>query len=261
MSKPDLSEILMVAKEASLLTSTMLSDAFNSGIAEVSEKADGSVVTDLDVRAEKEIRACLSAKFDDRYAIEGEELDDTKTDRRYRWLIDPIDGTLNFTRGIPTFGTLIAFEDRDTGRALAGAIHLPVSGVTYYAAAGLGAFRDDRKIFVSPDRQPDQAIVSTSDVYQFRAARLEKEFGTLRDTFDVLRGYGDCWAHALVAEGAIDASVEPYLNRWDFAATEVLVHEAGGLCLSRRSDTDNLAYDAIFGSRKLVEMIASMISF
>ncbi len=261
MSTPDLGVILSLAKEASLVASPLILSAFRAKEFHAWQKPDRSLVTDIDIRAEEMIRNFLGSAESAKWPVSGEEFGEDVQSERFRWLIDPIDGTLSFPAGLPTFGTIIAFEDCSDGRALAGVIHLPAFGATYYAARDRGAFCNDVPIHVAAARPLEHCLISTPDAVQFRISRLDESYLRLRERVDHLRGYTDCWSHAMVATGAIDAIFEPYMNRWDIAATEVLVEEAGGLCLTRRPQTPRAAIDAIFGVKEVVTEIAALTSF
>jgi fructose-1,6-bisphosphatase/inositol monophosphatase family enzyme len=178
----------------------------------------------------------------------------------YRWLLDPLDGTMSFTRGIPTFGTIVALEDTDTGRPLPGVIHLPWFGETFLAGRGLGSWRNDRRIRVSEVAELSTALVSAPDARQFRQAQLGAAYQRLWVACDWLRGYTDCWAHAQAASGVIDAVVEPALHPWDIRATQVLIEEAGGAQMTRPSAHPGTV-DGIFGSAKLVDRLAKVMGF
>jgi histidinol phosphatase-like enzyme (inositol monophosphatase family) len=225
----------------------------------VETKADGSPVTAADRNAETIIRDQLraSAEFG-RLEILGEEAGTDPGSGEHRWLIDPIDGTRAFARGIPTFGTIVALEERQSGRGLVGAIHLPVTGETLAAARGLGAERDGRPLRASQATDLRTAIVALPDVIDFRAGGLERGWAAVHQACDRVRGYTDCWAHALVISGAVDAMVEAGLSPWDVRATEVLITEAGGAWLGRPSRMEG-KLDVVFGSVELVPHLEELV--
>lgn len=229
-------------------------------------KADGSPVTIADRKAEQEIRGLLRSAPESRgFAILGEEFGLDEGDARYCWLIDPIDGTSAFARGLPTYGTIIALIDRETDRPLAGAIHLPSTAETYAAARGLGAFCNGQPIRASDRHDLTAAILSLPDPYQFRSAGLEDGYFKLYPEVEHICGLSSCFAHAMAARGSVDAILEPWLNPWDIKATEVIVEEAGGTCLLRKSkrqpEDGRLSLDGLFGSPRLVEQIARIVDF
>ena len=134
-----------------------------------------------------------------------------------RWILDPIDGTRNFSRGIPVWATLIALERG--GEVVCGVVSAPALGRRWWAGRGEGAFADGAAIRVSEVAALGQASVSCS--YGRDLARLEPLVWHAR-------GLGDFWQHMLVAEGALDAAVDSTLSVWDYAAVEPIVTEAGG---------------------------------
>ncbi len=224
-------------------------------------KPDGSPVTRADLEAETAIRALLraSAEFGG-FGILGEEAGLTGEPTPCQWIIDPIDGTRAFVRGLPTFGTIVALEETASARALVGAIHLPVTGETLGAARGLGARRDGRPLRASAAAALRSAIVSLPDRVEFREAGMEGAYAAVHAACDRVRGYTDCWAHAQVIAGAVDALVDPGLSPWDVRATEILIAEAGGACRLRPSRLEGKV-DLLCGSPALVNEIADLIGF
>jgi fructose-1,6-bisphosphatase/inositol monophosphatase family enzyme len=259
--KADIDEALALAIRAAERPSRSLVRAFRSGGVRVRLKPDRSFVTKHDVAAEAEIRAVLRAspRFGS-FDIEGEESGRDGRSSEYRWLIDPIDGTTSFLRGIATFGTIVALEETTSRRAVLGAIHLPMQGETYAAGCGLGAWCGATRIRVSKCRTLSEALVSAPDAQWFHKTRLEAGYRRLRQVCAQLRGYCDIWAHTMVMRGAVDALWEPYNNAWDIRATEVMVAEAGGICMTRPVKGGKFAA-ALFGSRPVVEQIADVTGF
>jgi histidinol-phosphatase len=225
-------------------------------------KSDGSPVTAADREAERIIRERLRASPEfGALAILGEESGLEGAESAYRWIIDPLDGTRAYTRGLPTFGTIVALEESTTGRALVGVIHLPVSGETVSAARGLGAFRDGRAARASQRERPDDAIISAPDLAQFREAGCPELYGRLHDgRYERVRGYTDCWAHVHAVGGWLDVVVEPGLSPWDIRATQVLIEEAGGKQVVRPSRAAGKV-DTIFGSPALVDALVQSLGF
>jgi histidinol-phosphatase len=187
---------------------------FRAADLHVETKPDSTPVTDADRAVERALRERLEVERPDE-AILGEE--EGGGDASVRWCLDPIDGTKNFTRGIPVWATLIALE-RD-GEAVCGVVSAPALGHRWWAALGEGAHRDGEPIRVSGVRSLADATVSCS--YADDLAALEPHVRHAR-------GFGDFWQHVLVAEGALDLAVDAELSRWDSAAVEAVVREAGG---------------------------------
>lgn len=256
-----IAELLELAIRAAQQASPDILTAFRNPRLAIERKSDRSVVTPADKEGERQIRAFFSSAHAHLYPVLGEEMGDETKGSRFRWTVDPIDGTLGFTRGLPTFGTLIAFDDLLTEKALAGVIHLPASAETYAAGRGIGASCNGAPISVAPRRNLSECLVSVSSYKDFEKARMEE--GYLRLSHDVksLRGNFDCWTHAMAARGACDTVVEFALNRWDIAPTQVIVEEAGGKCIIRPSRVTPGKVDAAFGNPYTLDEVVRLIGF
>jgi len=163
-------------------------------------------------------------------AILGEEYGTTGDSPR-RWVIDPIDGTKNFVRGVPVWATLIALQQGAT--SVVGVVSAPAIGRRWWAAAGGGSWtgaatETPRRCQVSKVAALGDASLSYSSPGGWKARDRGPQFMDLLDEVWRSRAYGDFWSHMLVAEGAVDASCEPELSLWDLAALQVIVTEAGG---------------------------------
>ena len=206
----------------------------------VDRKPDRTPVTDADLAVEEAIRAVLGQQRP-QDAVFGEEGGGPADERAGRvWLLDPIDGTKNFLRGVPIWATLIALVE--DGRPVVGVISAPALRRRWWAAAGAGAYTRDvcgstRIITVSGVGDLCDAYVSTTHLGSWGQHHSRKSFLALVDACWESRAFGDFWQHCLVAEGAIDLATEPVVNSWDVAAAQVLVEQAGG----RFSDLDGVA--------------------
>jgi histidinol-phosphatase len=193
----------------------------------VESKPDRSPVTEVDREVERAMRERIGA---DRagQAILGEEfgVDAAEHAAAVRWILDPIDGTKNYVRGIPVFATLIALERE--GELVVGVASAPALGRRWWAARGEGAFADGRPIAVSKVERLEDAQLCYDSVPGFERHGLGKRFLDLARRCARNRGFGDFWQHMLVAEGAADIAVEPEVALWDLAASKVIVEEAGG---------------------------------
>ena len=199
----------------------------------VSTKPDNTPVTDADKSAEDAIRALLHAHRPGD-GIVGEEFGSEGSDKNRYWVIDPIDGTKNFLRGVPTWATLIGLiEKSDDGseKVIAGVVSAPALFRRWYALEGNGAFvvvngEVPKKIHVSAVSKIEDASISYSDFVGW-GQRLTP-FNELMQSAWRTRGLGDFWSHMLVAEGAVEVAAEPSLALWDMAALDIIVREAGG---------------------------------
>ncbi len=195
----------------------------------VESKPDLTPVSDADRAVEQAIRVTLGTRRPED-AVLGEEDGQTGTGPR-RWVIDPIDGTKNFVRGVPVWASLIALQQ--DGIATVGVVSAPALGRRWWAARGLGAHTGgslaaSRRLQVSAVGAVADASVAYSSLTGWeQQGRLP---GLLRLSREVwrTRAYGDFWSHVLVAEGAVDASFEPEVSLWDLAPLQVIVEEAGG---------------------------------
>jgi histidinol-phosphatase len=202
---------------------------FLAGDLLVESKPDLTPVTDADKATEAAIRQLISTERPDD-AFLGEESGVTGDSPR-RWIVDPIDGTKNFVRGVPVWATLIALQQ--DARTMVGVVSAPALGRRWWAAAGGGAWTGQaadagRRCHVSKVAQLADASLSYSSLSGWDKRGVLDNFLGLLDIVWRSRAYGDFWSHMLVAEGAVDASCEPELSLWDLAALQVIVTEAGG---------------------------------
>jgi histidinol-phosphatase len=217
---PDLELALSLADEADAATMAAFSP---TGLA-AERKADGSPVTEVDRAVEQRLRERLAgARPED--AVLGEE-HGAEGDAGRRWILDPIDGTKNYTRGIPVFATLIALEEG--GAITLGVVSAPALGRRWWGVRGHGAFADGRPLAVSRVNRLDEAVVTFSDPASWRSrGRLDALLALAEAAWHV-RAFGDFWGHMLVAEGVADVAAEIGPRLWDLAAAQVIVEEAGG---------------------------------
>ncbi len=253
--------LLELAIAAARSASELILSGFRSPSLAVDRKSDGSPVTKFDRESELAIRAYLERHQPNPWPVLGEEFGGGESSAGYRWVLDPIDGTLPFSRGLPTFGTLLAFEDVAAKRSLLGVIHLPAMNETYSGARGLGAWCGTRRLAVAGERALRDCLISAPAAHQLVLAGLGENQRQLVSAAPHLRCFADCWAHAMVASGAIDALAEFSLARWDIAASEVIIEEAGGRALIRDSREVPGKYDIILGSPRAASDVASLLSF
>lgn len=197
---------------------------FDAGVA-VEWKQDHSPVTLADRGAEQLLRATLLGKFPQDGFL-GEESGATPGSSGFRWIIDPIDGTRSFVRGVPLWATLVGLEYK--GELIAGIACLPAMKQTYRALRGDGAFRDDRRLHVSRVETIKEAHVFYSSITWFTKAGREAQFLKLIKQTQRQRGFGDFYGFLLVAQGSGDLMVEHGVHAWDLGALVPIVEEAGG---------------------------------
>jgi histidinol-phosphatase len=199
----------------------------------ISTKPDKTPVTDADRKTEQAITAAI-AEARPQDGVVGEEFGKTNENAARYWVIDPIDGTKNFMRGVPTWATLIGLVERNsdgTENVVVGVVSAPALVRRWFASEGSGAYvifnnGSPRKISVSQVSAISDASVTYSDFVGWNEKLAS--FQKLLDDSWRTRGLGDFWSHMLVAEGAVDIAIEPKLALWDMAALDVIVREAGG---------------------------------
>ena len=220
----DLALALRLADQADALTM----DRFGALDLAIETKPDLTPVTDADKGAEETLRAILTeARPGD--GIFGEEFGGAPVSTGRVWVLDPIDGTKNFVRGVPVWCTLIALIS--DGVPVVGVISAPALGRRWWAADGLGAHTSfagrQRRIQVSGVNELSAASLSYSDLTTGWDDRRER-FVALTDEVWRVRAYGDFWSYCLGAEGAVDIACEPEVKVWDIAPLDILIREAGG---------------------------------
>lgn len=225
---------------------------------DVELKPDGSPVTEADREAELAIRRVIAENFP-RDAILGEEFgedadisDLEQEGPQRRWVIDPIDGTIAFARGIPLFTTLVALMVDD--EPVLGVIDLPAVDDRIGGHRGGGVWRGERRLGVSRAEHLADALICHGDLYCFENAGMRPLYDALSTRVRTLRGYTDAFGHLLVLSGSADAMVDCDLNPWDAAVTRVLAAEAGGTCWVREREAGR-KLDLVFGSPSIVESI------
>jgi histidinol-phosphatase len=224
MTAPALDADLELALDLAGLADGITAARFRSADLRIDTKPDLTPVTEADRATERALRERLaSARAGD--AVLGEEYGSTGTGNR-RWILDPIDGTKNFVRGVPVWASLIALEV--DGSIVVGVVSAPALGRRWWAARGRGAFADGAAIRVSAVGDVADAHLAYDSVSSFQSRGLEDAFLDLERRCWRNRGFGDFWSHVLVAEGACDIAIEPEVALWDLAPLQVIVEEAGG---------------------------------
>jgi histidinol-phosphatase len=211
-SDPDLELALELADAADAITLSR----FRAADLVVETKPDRTPVTEADRAVEDELRRILAERRPG-HCIVGEEGGATGDGAGPRWIIDPIDATKNYLRGIPLFATLIALEGE------VAVVSAPALAKRWWASRDGGAFNDERRLRVSGVAQVEDAVITYTSLDGF-----DDRFFRLAERSWAARGFGDFWQYMLLAEGAVDACVETAANLWDLAAPKLIVEEAGG---------------------------------
>lgn len=188
-------------------------------------KADRTPVTRADRECEAKISEILQTRFP-HHGFLGEELGERAGAVNARWIIDPIDGTKNFIRGIPFFATLIALEEE--GEVTTGVMYAPATNDLLYARKGNGAFANSRQVHVSAISDLRQAMLVYGGLKDLMVRPCWQPFLRLVEMTARQRGFGDALGHSVVICGQAEVVLEPEIKPWDVAATKIIVTEAGG---------------------------------
>ncbi|HUH13632.1 MAG TPA: histidinol-phosphatase [Longimicrobiales bacterium] len=223
----------------------------------VEHKADGTPVTVADREAERLLRERIEARFP-AHGIIGEEFGSQRPDAARRWILDPIDGTKSFLRGVPLYGVMVALEE--DGEAVLGVLHFPaLSGETVYAARGHGCWWDGRRARVSEVADLSRALLLTTDAELLPREGRAEAWDRLRSRAAFTRTWGDCYGHALVATGRAEAMLDPVLETWDAAALAPIVDEAGGRFRDWSGDAIHTGGNGISTNAVLAEEVHALV--
>ena len=219
----ELSDYLRFAIDAAWQAGRLTLAHYQTGVA-IERKPDDSAVTIADRAGEQLIRRLIESRFPD-HTIVGEEFGSTGRHASHRWLVDPIDGTNSFVRGVPFYGVLIALEIEQVPAV--GVCYCPALDDMLAAATGMGCWWNGRRAAVSNVTHLSEACIAYTDAQQV-TARLGAGWNGLLPESALQRGWGDCYGHCLVATGRVDVMLDPRMNPWDCAALIPIVQEAGG---------------------------------
>jgi len=250
---PSYADDLALALELADTADAITLDRFEAADLTVESKPDMTPVSDADLAVEEALRARLAeARPSD--AVLGEEFGGDATFEGRQWVIDPIDGTKNFVRGVPVYATLIALLV--DGTPVVGVVSAPALARRWYASAGSGAWRTFnggalKRLEVSAVSELADASLSMSSLEGWAERGLRDNFIGLTEKTWRLRGYGDFLSYCFVAEGAVDIAAEPEVSLWDLAALSVLVTEAGGRFTSLAGEDGPHGGDAVATNGRL----------
>ncbi|BDO41596.1 histidinol-phosphatase [Cellulomonas sp. NTE-D12] len=259
-SRPGYDDDLRLAHVIADQVDALTTERFRAQDLHVETKPDLTPVTDADRSAEELVRSQLS-RTRPRDAVHGEELADTGHGPR-RWVVDPIDGTKNFVRGVPVWATLLALMEGDD--VVVGVVSAPALNRRWWAATGSGAWTGRslaaaRQIHVSAVDRLADASLSYSSLSGWEERGRLPEFLDLTRKVWRTRAYGDFWSHVLVAEGAVDVSAEPELALHDMAALVPIVTEAGGRFTSVRGVPGPLGGSALVTNGRLHDEVLELL--
>lgn len=217
-------EYLEFATDAAFRAGQLTLAHFQTGVV-VDRKRDASPVTVADRGGEELLRELIGKRFPD-HSLYGEEMGESENDSTHRWIIDPIDGTQSFIRGVPLYGVLLGLEI--DAEMVVGVCYLPALGEMLAAGRDQGCRWNGREAKVSPVDAMGDAVVSLTEPGSLDDAPHDGFWKKLKQSTRVVRGYSDCYGHCLVATGRCEIMLDPIMNPWDCAALLPIVEEAGG---------------------------------
>jgi len=215
-------------------------------------KADSSPVTIADRESEQLMRRLIAEKYPT-HSILGEEYGETNPGSSHRWILDPIDGTFSFVRGVPLYGVMMGLEIE--GQAVLGVVNFPALGEIVYAAQGQGCFLNGKPTHVSTVSQLSDALVVSGNVPK----GADGPFWRIYQQAKAFRGWSDCYAHTLVATGRAEIALDPEMNLWDNAALLPILLEAGGTFTDYQGQTTIYGESAISTNGLLFEQVMALI--
>lgn len=255
----DVTAGLALALELAEIADAITVDRFRAVDLVVETKPDLTPVTEADQAVERALRGHL-AEHAPSHGVLGEEYGHEISEGDFRWIIDPIDGTKSYVRGVPVWATLIALEH--LGVPIVGVVSAPALGTRWWAAHGLGAFRNGTPIRVSAVRELADAQISFAwdTKRRYDTERIGDRMLDLAHRCWRTRGLGDFWQHALVAEGAFDISVDPVVSYWDAAALLPIIEEAGGRWSTVEGDRPGLPESLVCTNGLLHDTVVELLA-
>lgn len=251
-----LAPYLDFAIETAYLAGKRTLSYFQTGV-EPEFKADHSPVTVADRTAETVIRERIEQRYPS-HSIVGEEFGVKEAHgSSYRWILDPIDGTKPFTRGVPTYSVLIGLEIDH--HVEVGVAYFPALGELVAAATGLGCWWNGRRARVSQESGLDRAVVAYSDVNSFEAHGRGEAWRRIAQSVYFRAGWGDAYGHCLVATGRVELMLDPVMNVWDCGPLPPILKEAGGVFTDWQGQETIYAGEAISTTPALLPQVLDLI--
>jgi histidinol phosphatase-like enzyme (inositol monophosphatase family) len=254
--EPPTHSLLASAEELARLTGNVALRHYRSALS-VEHKADGSPVTVADRAAEQAARDWVRQRFPEDGVL-GEEFGEERAGARRRWIIDPIDGTKSFVRGVPLWGSLVALCEGET--VLTGAAFFPAVDELVVAAPGAGCWWNGRRCAVSSVNELSAATSLTTDERFRHHAERRTAWERLGARVEVARSWGDCFGYLLVATGRAEIMCDPELSPWDAAALQPIIVEAGGSFTDWSGRPTAFGGSAIATNRLLAEEARALLA-
>lgn len=248
--------LLEAAEEVARVTGNAALRHYRSAL-RVERKQDGSPVTVADREAEQAARQWLAARFPSD-GILGEEFGETTGTSGRTWMLDPIDGTKTFVRGVPLWGSLVALVEGE--QVLAGAAFFPAIDEVVAAAPGAGCWWNGSRARVSETSTLAGAAALITDERAFQRASTRDGWRTLTAEVSVARTWGDCYGYLLVATGRAEIMVDPVLNPWDVACFMPIIEEAGGVLTDLQGTRTVFGGNAVATNAALAEAVREYLN-
>jgi len=254
MDTTEIRDFLDFAVDTSVEAGKITMDYFLESL-EIDVKTDDTPVTEADRLAERHIIDCIEATYPD-HSILGEEMGEKEKGVSYRWIIDPIDGTQSFIRGVPLYTVLIALEVK--GEPLVGVIHNPPLRETVAAATGMGCSYNGVACQVSSTSNLEKAWVQVTD-YADLVRRRSSFAQRLLQRSHSCRAWGDAYGYLLVATGRVDVMIDPIMKIWDIAPLKPIITEAGGVFTDLEGNPNALGESSIACNEILHKQIMQLL--
>ncbi|MGH7433142.1 MAG: histidinol-phosphatase [Candidatus Methylomirabilales bacterium] len=251
-----LDRLLSFAVEAARQAGQVTLEYFQTVLAP-ERKPDRTLVTAADRKAEEGLRHLIRQAYPD-HGILGEEFGEERGTSGWTWIIDPLDGTASFVRGVPLFGVLIGLEK--DGKVVLGVANFPALGESVSAATGLGCFWNGRRAAVSTGGDLEDALLLYTDGASFEAHGREDARRRLFAATGMQRSWGDCYGHILVATGRAEVMLDPVMSVWDCAALMPIVQEAGGTFTDWRGEPTIRGGNAISTNGRLFRQVMQIVN-
>ncbi len=247
-----------LAEESGSLILKYYHDGLRGAGPEVMTKDDQSPVTAADQEAEALLRHRIEERYP-RHGVMGEEAGSSgEKESEFQWVLDPIDGTKSFVHGVPLFGTLIALLHH--GEPILGVIHMAATGELMIGAQGRQTTVNGRPVQVRDTRSMSEATVLYTDLLLLKKLGYEHSLDNFGQQGALIRGWGDCYGHFLVAAGRADIMIDPQLSLWDLAALKPCVEGAGGRFTDLAGSPEGLGNSAISTNGHLHEEIIAALN-
>jgi histidinol-phosphatase len=244
----DIRELLDFAHSIAWQAGKITLSYFQSGVA-VDHKADESPVTVADRESEAYLRAAITARYPGHAILGEEEGLSGGADAEYRWILDPIDGTKSFVRGVPLYGVMVGVLRG--GEPLVGAVNMPALGEVVYAGKGLGCWWNGRQCRVSGIGTLRESLAVATVASGYEQYGKGAAFARILAAAGMFRTWADCYGYLLVATGRAELAFDPVMNIWDAAALAPILQEAGGSYTDWRG-TPTIEHNEGIGSNGLV---------